>query len=266
MNDIPQEFGDRIDSIRAGLLRIHSRWLEDQDLNKALRDSYDVFASALVSAGATLTESRLTEFIPGCVFQWAVAKKWMIERPQRFAKDRKRPPGQRYYSPYEPVPDSELTVQLGPYKVIESYKADLVGRVSSRVAYWQAEALTLAERSVSAQPGVGNGFTGSSVLGEDHEENPSAQKVEAPLREAEPVAIRGDRTDRRLAVNAYIEEVFCERQRTISRTDLWRHARYKSRAEFERWESYWYERHGKPPNKSANAKFSRMLKEKPHLK
>src|SRR5262249_25657642 len=42
--------------------------------------------------------------------------------------------------------------------------------------------------------------------------------------------------DRRAAVDAYIEEVYKRTGKHITRTDIWKSARYKSRTEFERWE------------------------------
>jgi hypothetical protein len=82
-------------------------------------------------------------------------------------------------------------------------------------------------------------------------------------------AVNGPNTigaDRRAAVDAYIEEVFKATGKHMTRTDLWTGAGDNSRAEFERWESRWYEKHGKKPNKAANQRFSRILIEKPHLK
>ena len=73
-------------------------------------------------------------------------------------------------------------------------------------------------------------------------------------------------TDRRKAVDAYIEEVFSRTGKRITRTDIWKSLHYKSRAEFERWESRWYEKAGKTPNAAANRRFTRFLTEKPHLK
>jgi hypothetical protein len=72
-------------------------------------------------------------------------------------------------------------------------------------------------------------------------------------------------TDRRRAVDAYIEEVR-EAGKRITRTDIWKTAGDKSRAEFERWQSYWYERRNEPPNKAADQRFKRILRDKPHLK
>jgi hypothetical protein len=69
-------------------------------------------------------------------------------------------------------------------------------------------------------------------------------------------------TDRRAAVDAYIEEVFKRTGKRITRTDIWKSARYKSRTEFERWERNDLDH----PNKTAHERFTRILAEKPHLK
>ena len=45
-----------------------------------------------------------------------------------------------------------------------------------------------------------------------------------------------DSTDRRRAVDAYIEEVHSRTGKRITRTDIWKSARYKTRTEYERWE------------------------------
>jgi hypothetical protein len=72
----------------------------------------------------------------------------------------------------------------------------------------------------------------------------------------------GNGADRRAAVEAYIEEVFSRTGKRITKTDIWKSARYKSRTEFERWERNDLEH----PNKTANQRFTRILTEKPHLK
>jgi hypothetical protein len=74
-------------------------------------------------------------------------------------------------------------------------------------------------------------------------------------------------TDRRALVEAYVAEVFQNTGKRITRTEIWKQARYKSRAEFERWESYWYEKRGGKTNKSADRQFTHLLTEqKRHLK
>jgi hypothetical protein len=74
------------------------------------------------------------------------------------------------------------------------------------------------------------------------------------------------KTDRQVKVDAYIKEVWERTGKRISRADIWRRARYKSRAEFERWESYHHEKRGKKVNASAHDRFTKILVEKPHLK
>ena len=61
----------------------------------------------------------------------------------------------------------------------------------------------------------------------------------------------GNGVDRRAAVNAYIEEVFSRTGKRITKTDIWKSARYKSRTEFERWERNDLEH----PNRTANQRF-----------
>ena len=57
-------------------------------------------------------------------------------------------------------------------------------------------------------------------------------------------------------------KVFTLTEQRITRTDIWKHAQYKSRTEFERWQRS----DPKNPNASADQAFSRILREKPHLK
>jgi hypothetical protein len=65
MADIPQEFsGDLLNSIRAGLLRVHSKHLDKVGLTECLKESYDVYAGLLQEAGWPLNETLLTESIP----------------------------------------------------------------------------------------------------------------------------------------------------------------------------------------------------------
>ncbi len=66
---------------------------------------------------------------------------------------------------------------------------------------------------------------------------------------------------RRAMVDAYIGEVLRRTGKRITRTLIWRTAAYKSRTEFERWQ-----RCDPRATKTANERFTRILKEKPHLK
>lgn len=143
MDDIPQEFsGDLLNGIRSGLLRVESKRRDGLDVNSCLKESYDVYAGRLREAGRTLDETLLTEAIPGWVFQWAVANKWLPYPPFRPRRNSDTAPTNgKYISSHEPVPEEELTVPFGCYKVTGWYKADVMKRLGSRISHWQAEAL-----------------------------------------------------------------------------------------------------------------------------
>jgi hypothetical protein len=81
---------------------------------------------------------------------------------------------------------------------------------------------------------------------------------------AEPGARPADRksTNRRAMVDAYIQEVRQKKGKRITRKDFWTAAGYKARTEFERWER----QDAKRPNQTADDNFSRVLREKPHLR
>jgi hypothetical protein len=68
--------------------------------------------------------------------------------------------------------------------------------------------------------------------------------------------------DRRAMTKAYIEEVRRETGKRITKKDIWNEAGYQTRTEFERWER----RDPKRPNRAADDNFTRILREKPHLK
>jgi hypothetical protein len=84
------------------------------------------------------------------------------------------------------------------------------------------------------------------------------QLAHSPIDSAAP--------SRRAAVDAYIEEVFKATGRRITRTEIWKKAGDKSRTEFERWESLWYEKKHRKPNGAANRRFTQILTNKPHIK
>jgi len=89
-----------------------------------------------------------------------------------------------------------------------------------------------------------------------------ARELTRPPEENTTNAAISNGTNRRAAVDAYIDEVFQKKRRRIKRTDIWREAGYKSRTEFERWER----NDCKNPNRTAHEHFTRILTEKPHLK
>lgn len=79
---------------------------------------------------------------------------------------------------------------------------------------------------------------------------------------ATPVeSVLGTRSQRRAAVDAYIAEVFQATGERLTRTEIWKLARYTTRTEFERWE-----RCDPKTTKTATERFQKILSEKPHLK
>jgi hypothetical protein len=120
-----------------------------------LREAYDVFAVVLRDDGEELTDDLLCERIPAQVFHWAVGKQWLpyppLEHsgrsPVSFLNDpRPRQPA------FVPVPDHKLDVQFGEYRVTDWYKSDIINKLSSRIAYWQAEALEAQEKGSPQDP------------------------------------------------------------------------------------------------------------------
>jgi len=107
-----------------------------------------------------------------------------------------------------------------------------------------------------------------------YRQSPEWQKYERQLLRAAttgsqrvkvPSTLVNDRkvaSDRVALVDAYINEVEEKTGRKITRTDIWKKARYKSRTEFERWER----NDAKRPNKVANERFTDILHDKPHLR
>ncbi|HLN02701.1 MAG TPA: hypothetical protein VK335_25655 [Bryobacteraceae bacterium] len=137
-----------------------------------------------------------------------------------------------------------------------------------------------AEKLLSKWPDlVAQGFReklAANLLGRLHHWKPAAMKRArelgvSPSANSGEVATSGNRTvgvgnheskQRRALVNSYIDEVFRETKKHITRKDIWQSARYKTRTEFERWE-----RADRRATKTSNERFTRLLTvEKPHLK
>jgi hypothetical protein len=103
----------------------------------------------------------------------------------------------------------------------------------------------------------------SEAFSED-EENPQHNRRNEQLnsRKAKTIQYRLlTEAERRQAVEAYIAEVFEKTGKRITRADIWKSARYKDRTDFERWQ-----RNDPKATGTANERFTRVLKEKPHLK
>ncbi len=78
--------------------------------------------------------------------------------------------------------------------------------------------------------------------------------------------IEVERTDRQKLGDAYIRKVFQTTGKRITRTLIWKAAGDKTRSEFERWESYWYEKRGRKRNEAAHARFMDILTKNSRLK
>lgn len=113
----------------------------------------------------------------------------------------------------------------------------------SRVEHWRAEARRYRAEQLS-QPVI------------------AAKLPQTGRNDPDTVATDSKTSDRRAQVEAYIEEVRIKTGHNITKADIWKMARYKSRTEFERWER----NDPKRPNRAANERFSKILSEKPHLK
>jgi hypothetical protein len=241
--------------IQAGLLQIQMKRLEGMKTAACLREAYNLYPGGI----DLLTEAFLTEGIPSMVFRAAVGHKWVPYPPirstrRRVARDFLLDPCKPSRS--ETVPQNELTETFGGYRVPSGYRAWFTRHLESRIAHWRADTMRRAAPSDPARPSLADGRAPKAV------ELVSAQL--SPARRAN--SVDGNRDDRRAAVDTYIEEVFKATGKRITRTDIWKSVGDKTRAEFERWESYWYEKHHKKGNKAAHRRFTRVLNEKPHVK
>ena len=149
-------------------------------------------------------------------------------------------------------------------------------RLTGRIAHWRAEALRLVRESKVKRPAATGNLDvnranralqeGQQALERlaaireslSSEASDSAQKPEPP----QPADIMDGEnragTDQRAAVDAYIEEVFQETGKRITRTDIWRGAGYRDRTEFQR-----FQRDDPHVTRSARNNFSRILKMDP---
>lgn len=75
-------------------------------------------------------------------------------------------------------------------------------------------------------------------------------------KEKDPIA-----AERETAIQAYRDEVFEKTGKRITQTSIWKSAGYKHRAEYERWK-----RNHPRATRTADERFTRLLKNKPHIK
>jgi hypothetical protein len=152
MADLPEDVPPQlVIRIRAGLMQVHSKKLEGLSTEDCLRQSYDVCASACYNALAPLTDDLLREQIPAWIFHWCVEKQWIIYPLER-GVIRVMSLSDPWISPTEKIPDAELIVSIGKYKVDPDTKNDLLKRLESRIVHWQAEALKLEEKDHPTVP------------------------------------------------------------------------------------------------------------------
>jgi hypothetical protein len=136
---------------------------------------------------------------------------------------------------------SQLVVKHRQYEVVDN-------ALTQRRSHW-----VIRSREKRVAGAASNGGLAEKVE--------SAERVPVP-----PIAGSRNVSERRAAVDAYIEEVLAKTGKRIARTSIWTMAGDKSRTEFERWQSFWYELHGRKTNKAADRRFTRILTTKPHLK
>ena len=63
------------------------------------------------------------------------------------------------------------------------------------------------------------------------------------------------------AIQAYLDEVFEKTGKRITQTNMWKSVGYKYRTDFERWK-----RNDPRATRTAHERFTRLLKNKPHMK
>jgi hypothetical protein len=106
--------------------------------------------------------------------------------------------------------------------------------------------------------------TNSEASSEDEGQNPqpNRQNEQTDLHKTKsPQGGLLSAANRRKAVQAYIDEVLEKTGKRITKTDFWKSARYKTRTDFERWQ-----RNDPKTSRTAHERFTRLLREKPHLK
>jgi hypothetical protein len=133
---------------------------------------------------------------------------------------------------------------------------DLRSRLVERVEHWKAEARGYLQYQRNELDRL--------RTDEKQAESARAQNnVKTTVPESANDVVSVEHPDsRRSAVDAYLRDVFEKTGKRITKSDIWRSAGYKTRAEFERWV-----RHDpKRQNKAAHESFMRIFREKPHLK
>jgi hypothetical protein len=191
--DLPANLPDVVRSrILAGLLRIHSKWLERSAKTDAcFREAYDVYAASWRHGNRKLTDALLTEGIPAWVFHWAVTKKWIPYPAFRDLGPRAFVLGSNsVYSPrFVEVPESERTAAFGEYKIAPEERIEFLSILEGRVTHWRAEALFPSARSGAINsPPPEHGPSPTVLMNEKHLDKMARRAAELPKAALPPTA------------------------------------------------------------------------------
>jgi hypothetical protein len=158
-------------TLRRDLLRIASQ-LEERKKSQldCYRESYDLIANAWLDAKGKLDEADLTEGIPGLLFTAALEFKW-ISLPER-----KQVQGRVIYYAWvtgKPVydrtsieiPETELTENVGGFRVTPKLKSDFLGGIRGRIHHWEAQSLSGPDAAASEAGKWGAGLGGRGNVG-----------------------------------------------------------------------------------------------------
>ena len=142
----------------------------------------------------------------------------------------------------------------------EGFLQELRILLAGRKSHWTTEAMAAARIASTTSFDVRDSQANDLRLANsttEPQQNESSGEDRTPALKAEN-SISG----RRAAVDAYIAEVGEKTGKQITRADIWRRARFKTRTEFERWE-----RCDRRATATADQRFTNIiLVEKPHLK
>jgi hypothetical protein len=228
---------------------VKSKLCEGVELQQCLCEAYDQTVYSLYKRGEKLTHTLVDDKAPGMVFENALAygliRYPLIRRkgskgPWRFMKRERH----SFSASYENVPYDELTDKFCGRAVPPGFEDQFRLLLEKRISFWREEISARMPRS--GQP-------------DSNQSGPTQWGVQEPVHQN---SLQIDGMDRRRAVEAYIEDVRLATGKRITKRDFYRKAGYESRTEFERWQR----RDPKRPNKAADDAFTRVLREKPHLK
>jgi hypothetical protein len=130
-----------------GELRIINSKLIEREIDKdrCFRDSFDIFANALVNSEHGLPGETLLERIPVLVFETALEFNWISREEAEW--DSFYWSGPFKYGNPPPIPAPAAS--LGNHTVQEAFRTWFLARIEGRIGYWRGVALKQsAERSI----------------------------------------------------------------------------------------------------------------------